>query len=96
MAEQHAQRVKTAQLNQLVEDAVAVTPPPAKKGKQLKIFYMTQIRVKPPTFAVFVNDQELAHFSYLRYLENKLRETFGFEGTPIRLLVRTRSKKGES
>ena len=54
--------VKTAQLNQLVEDAVAVTPPPAKKGKQLKIFYMTQIRVKPPTFAVFVNDQELAHF----------------------------------
>jgi GTP-binding protein len=96
VAEQHAQRVKTAQLNQLVEDAVAVTPPPAKKGKQLKIFYMTQIRVKPPTFAVFVNDQELAHFSYLRYLENKLRETFGFEGTPIRLLVRTRSKKGES
>ncbi|HZK25348.1 MAG TPA: ribosome biogenesis GTPase Der [Oscillospiraceae bacterium] len=91
VGEQHAMRVKTSQLNLLLEDAVAVTPPPTKKGKQLKLYYLTQIRVKPPTFALFVNDPELAHFSYMRYLENKLRETYGFEGTPIKLLVRKRS-----
>lgn len=95
VAEQHAMRVKTSQLNLLLEDAMAVTPPPTRKGKQLKIYYLTQIRVKPPTFAIFVNDPELAHFSYLRYLENQLREVYGFEGTPIKLLVRKRSKKGE-
>ncbi|NLZ93266.1 MAG: ribosome biogenesis GTPase Der [Firmicutes bacterium] len=94
VAQQHAMRIKTSHLNQLVEDAMAVTPPPAKRGKQLKIYYLTQIKVKPPTFAVFVNDPELAHFSYLRFLENKLREMYGFEGTPIRLVVRKRGKKG--
>jgi len=93
VAQQHAMRIKTSHLNELLADAVAVTPPPTKKGRQLKIYYLTQVRVKPPTFAVFVNDPELAHFSYMRYLENKLRETYGFEGTPIRLLVRKR--KGE-
>ncbi|NLZ39444.1 MAG: ribosome biogenesis GTPase Der [Firmicutes bacterium] len=95
VAQQHAMRIKTSQLNELVADATAVTPPPTKKGKQLKIYYLTQIRVKPPTFAVFVNDPELAHFSYLRFLENKLRETYGFEGTPIRLVVRKRGKGGD-
>ncbi|EEG77111.1 ribosome biogenesis GTPase Der [Dethiobacter alkaliphilus] len=95
VAEQHALRVKTSRLNELLEDATAVVPPPSKKGKQLKIYYLTQVRVKPPTFSIFVNDPELAHFSYIRFLENKLRETYGFEGTPIRIYVRKRSKKGD-
>jgi GTPase len=95
VAEQHALRINTARLNELLSDATAVTPPPTKKGKQLKIYYMTQIRVKPPTFALFVNEPELAHFSYMRFIENRLRETYGFEGTPIRIVVRKRSKKGE-
>jgi GTPase len=95
VAEQHALRIKTSRLNELLSDATAVTPPPSKKGKQLKIYYLTQIRVKPPTFAVFVNEPELAHFSYMRFLENRLRETYGFEGTPIRIVVRKRSKKEE-
>jgi GTP-binding protein len=95
VAEQHAMRVKTSRLNELLADATAVVPPPTKKGKQLKIYYLTQIRVKPPTFAVVVNDPELAHFSYLRFLENKLRESYGFEGTPIRIVVRKKTKKEE-
>lgn len=95
VAGQHALRVKTSPLNNLLSDAMAVTPPPARKGKQLKIYYLTQIRVKPPTFAVVVNDPELAHFSYLRFIENRLRETYGFEGTPIRMVVRKRGKKGD-
>ncbi|MBT9167897.1 MAG: GTPase Der [Syntrophomonadaceae bacterium] len=96
VAEQHAMRVKTSRLNELLEDATAVVPPPSKKGKQLKIYYLTQIRVKPPTFVVIVNDPQLAHFSYLRFLENKLREGYGFEGTPIRILVRKKTKKEDS
>lgn len=95
VANQHALRIQTARLNELLSDAMAVTPPPSKKGQQLKIYYLTQIKVKPPTFAVVVNDPELAHFSYLRFIENRLRETYGFEGTPIRILVRKRGKKGE-
>ncbi|MBT9140470.1 MAG: GTPase Der [Dehalococcoidia bacterium] len=96
VAEQHAMRVKTSRLNELLEDATAVVPPPSKKGKPLKIYYLTQIRVKPPTFVVIVNDPQLAHFSYLRFLENKLREGYGFEGTPIRILVRKKTKKEDS
>lgn len=96
VAEQHAMRVKTSQLNELLADITAIVPPPTKKGKQLKIYYLTQVRVKPPTFAVIVNDPELAHFSYMRFLENKLRETYGFEGTPIRISVRKKSKKEDS
>jgi GTP-binding protein len=92
VAEQHAMRIKTSRLNELLDDAVAINPPPAKKGRQLKINYLTQVKVKPPTFVLFVNDPELAHFSYLRYLENRLRAEYGFEGTPIRILVRR--KKG--
>lgn len=96
VAEQHALRISTARLNELLQDATAVVPPPSKRGRQLKIYYMTQIKVKPPTFTLFVNDPELAHFSYLRYMENRLREAYGFEGTPLRLLVRKRTrKKGE-
>ncbi|MFZ3172227.1 MAG: ribosome biogenesis GTPase Der [Carboxydocellales bacterium] len=91
--EQHAMRVGTSQLNDLVREMVQLNPPPTDKGRKLKIMYVTQVGVKPPTFVLFVNDPELMHFSYLRYIENRLRSTFGFEGTPLRMIVR--SKKEE-
>ncbi|CAG7611765.1 GTPase Der [Paenibacillus solanacearum] len=90
-AEQHALRVQTHVLNDVVSDAVAITPPPTDKGKRLKINYATQVAVKPPTFVIFVNDPELMHFSYQRYLENKIRAAFGFEGTPLRFFTRKKS-----
>lgn len=93
VAEQHAMRVSTSVLNQVIEDATAINPPPSDKGRRLKIYYATQPEVKPPTFIFFVNDSEIMHFSYLRYLENKLREAFGFEGTPIKLVVRSRKEE---
>ena len=93
VAEQHAMRVSTGVLNSLVEEATMINPPPSDKGKRLKIYFATQPSVKPPTFVFFVNHGELMHFSYLRYLENKLRESFGFEGTPLRLIVRERDEK---
>ncbi len=95
VADQQAMRVQTSILNQLVLDAVSVNPPPAHKGKQLKIYFMTQADIKPPKFLIFVNDPELMHFSYLRFLENKLREAFGFEGTPLKLVVRGRKEDDE-
>jgi len=91
VAEQHAMRVQTHLLNDIVADAVAVNPPPTDKGKRLRINYATQVAVKPPTIVLFVNDPELMHFSYSRYLENKIREAFAFEGTPIRIIVRKKS-----
>ncbi|HEX3030907.1 MAG TPA: ribosome biogenesis GTPase Der [Bacillota bacterium] len=93
VAEQHAMRVGTSQLNDLVREMVALNPPPTDKGRRLKILYVTQVQVKPPTFVIFVNDPELMHFSYLRYMENKLRSTFGFEGTPIRMIVRSKREE---
>jgi len=96
VAGQHALRISTSRLNDLLEGALAVTPPPSRRGRQLKVFYMTQVKVRPPTFAVFVNEPELMHFSYLRFLENRLREAYGFEGTPLRLLVRRRTRKEEA
>lgn len=81
-------RVSTGVLNDVVGEAVLMNQPPSDKGKRLKIYYATQVTVKPPTFAVFVNEKQLFHFSYQRYLENKLRENFGFEGTPLRLYIR--------
>lgn len=93
VAEQHAMRVQTSVLNQVIEDAIRINPPPTGKGTRLKIFYTTQAEVKPPTFIFFVNEPEIMHFSYLRYLENKLREAFGFEGTPLRLVVRGRKEE---
>jgi len=93
VADQHAMRVATSVLNQVVEDAVAINPPPSERGKRLKIYYTPQPGVKPPTFVFFANDAEIMHFSYLRYLENKLREAFGFEGTPLNLVVRSRTKE---
>ena len=93
VADQHAMRISTSVLNQVMEDAQIVNPPPTSGSKRLKIYYTTQADVKPPTFIFFVNDPELMHFSYLRFLENKLREAFGFEGTPLKLITRGRKEK---
>ena len=86
--EQAALRVSTGMLNDVLSDAVTRVQPPTDKGRRLKIYYMTESGVKPPTFVIFCNDAELFHFSYQRYLENKLREVFGFSGTPIRFVIR--------
>lgn len=86
-------RISTGVLNEIISEAVALNQPPSDKGKRLKIYYATQVSVKPPTFVFFVNDKELLHFSYQRYLENKLREAFGFFGTPIRIFVRERRRQ---
>lgn len=87
-------RISTGVVNEIVVEATALQQPPADKGKRLKIFYTTQVGVKPPTFVTFVNNKELMHFSYLRYLENKLREAFGFRGTSIKIIVRQK-KQGD-
>ena len=86
-------RIQTGVLNEILAEAVAMQQPPSDKGKRLKIYYMTQVSVKPPTFVVFVNDKELMHFSYVRYIENKIREAFGFAGTPLKILIRERSEE---
>ncbi len=92
--EQH-KRISTSLLNELLEDAVAVNPPPTVKGKRVRIFYVTQPAVKPPTFVFFANEPELIHFSYQRYLENRLRDSFGFSGTPIIVKFKRRQRRGE-
>lgn len=86
-------RVATGVLNEILTEAVAMQQPPSDKGRRLKIYYMTQVGIKPPTFVIFVNDKRLMHFSYSRYLENKIREAFGFGGTALRFLVRERREK---
>jgi len=91
---QAALRVSTGVLNDVIGEATLMNQPPSDKGKRLKIYYATQFAVKPPTFILFVNDKKLMHFSYLRYMENQLRDAFGFEGTPIRIIVRERERKG--
>lgn len=90
VAEQSSFRVSTSDLNNLLREAVHVTPPPTDHGRRLKILYATQQGVRPPSFVLFVNDPELMHFSYRRYLENRLRQTYGFEGTPIKMILRKR------
>lgn len=90
--ENHALRVATGVLNEIMTEAVALQQPPSDKGKRLKLFYITQVSVKPPTFVIFVNDKELMHFSYTRYIENKIREAFGFRGTPLRFIIRERKE----
>jgi len=95
VADQAAFRISTGMLNDLVNEATAMVQPPSDKGKRLKIYYMTQIGVKPPTFVVFVNDLDLFHYSYERYLENQLRKNFGFEGTPIKFIHRQRDRDKE-
>ena len=93
VASQNALRVSTSVLNDVLNEAVTIVQPPTDKGRRLKIFYMTQATTKPPTFVVFVNDKELFHFSYERYLMNQIRKEFGLTGTPIRMIVREKSEK---
>lgn len=89
----NSRRVQTGILNDVLAEATAMNQPPAEKGRQLRIYYMTQVSSKPPTFVIFVNNRELMHFSYRRYIENQLRTAFGFEGTPIHFIVRNRNEK---
>ncbi len=91
-AESNAMRISTSVLNQVITDAVAMNQPPMEKGKRLKILYTTQVKVKPPTFVIFCNEPEIMHFSYQRYLENQLREAFGFMGTPINIIMRGKNE----
>ena len=91
--EQHKRRITTGMLNDVINEAVNKQQPPSDKGKRLRIYYGTQATVAPPSFVLFVNDKDLFHFSYKRFIENQIRENFGFEGTPIRLIIRERSKK---
>ena len=91
--ENQTMRIQTGVLNEILAEAVAMQQPPSDRGRRLKIFYMTQVAVKPPTFVIFVNDKELMHFSYTRYLENKIRDAFDFGGTPLKFIVRERGEK---
>ena len=93
VTKQNAKRVTTSQLNQVINEAIAIVQPPSDKGKKLKIFYGTQASIKPPTFVIFVNSKDLFHFSYERYLVNQIRKEFGLEGTPIRIIVREKLEK---
>ena len=88
--ENHAMRIATGVINEILTEAVALQQPPSDKGKRLRLYYMTQVAVKPPTFVIFVNDKELMHFSYTRYIENQIREAFGFRGTPLKFIIRER------
>ena len=91
--ENHSLRIATGVLNEIMSEAVAMQQPPSDKGKRLKLYYITQVAVKPPTFVIFVNDKELMHFSYTRYIENRIRESFGFRGTPLKFIIRERKEK---
>jgi GTP-binding protein len=93
VSENHAMRVSTGVLNEIMTEAVAMQQPPNDKGKILRLYYITQVSVKPPTFVIFVNDRELMHFSYTRYIENQIRNTFGFRGTPLKFIIRERNEK---
>ena len=93
VAEQNAKRISTSVLNQVINEAIALVQPPTDKGKRLKIFYGTQVSTKPPTFVLFVNNKELFHFSYQRYLVNQLRKEFVLTGTTIRIIVREKRDK---
>ena len=95
VAANNAMRISTGTLNSMLADATVRVQPPTDKGRRLKVFYITQSGVKPPTFVLFCNSAKLFHFSYQRYLENQLRGTFGFEGTPIKLIIRQRGEDGD-
>ena len=88
-------RIQTGVLNEIMAEAVALQQPPTDKGKRLRLYYITQVAVKPPTFVIFVNSKELMHFSYTRYIENKIREAFGFRGTSLKFIIRERKEKDE-
>ena len=89
----HAMRISTGVLNDILAQAVARVQPPTDKGRRLKIYYLTQVSVRPPTFVFFVNSAQLFHFSYQRYMENMIRDTFGLKGTPIHIIIRERGEK---
>ena len=91
--ENQSLRIQTGVLNEIMSEAIALQQPPSDKGKRLKLYYITEVAVKPPTFVIFVNDKELMHFSYTRYLENKIREAFGFRGTSLKFIIRERKEK---
>ena len=93
--ENHAMRVATGVLNEIMTEAVAMQQPPNDKGKILRLYYITQAAVKPPTFVIFVNDKNLMHFSYTRYIENQIRKTFGFRGTPLKFIIRERKENAK-
>ena len=92
VSENHSMRVATGVLNEIMAEAVALQQPPSDKGRRLRLYYITQAAVKPPTFVIFVNDKELMHFSYTRYIENQIREAFGFRGTPLKFIIRERKE----
>ncbi len=92
VVENHQMRIQTGVINEIMAEAVALNQPPSDKGKRLRLYYITQVSVKPPTFVIFVNDKELAHFSYIRYIENKIREAFSFRGTPLKFIIRERKE----
>ena len=96
VAEQQSMRIQTSVLNELIRDAISVNPPPTKKGKQLKILFMTQADICPPRFIIFVNEPDLFHFSYMRFIENQLRERYGFEGTPLKFIIRKRKEEEDN
>lgn len=91
--ENHALRIGTGVLNEILSEATAMKQPPSDKGRRLRLYYITQVSVKPPTFVIFINDKSLTHFSYTRYIENRIRESFGFRGTPVRFIYRERKEK---
>ena len=90
--ENNSMRVATGVLNEIMTEAVAMQQPPSDKGKRLKLYYITQVAVKPPTFVIFVNDKQLMHFSYTRYIENRIRDAFGFRGTSLKFIIRERKE----
>lgn len=92
VSENHSMRVATGVLNEIMSEAVTMQQPPSDKGKRLRLYYITQVSVKPPAFVIFVNDKELMHFSYTRYIENQIREAFGFRGTPLKFIIRERKE----
>ena len=94
--EENNRRISTGLLNDVINEAIAMVQPPSDKGKRLKIYYATQASVKPPTFVLFVNNSDLAHYSYVRYLENKIRAAFGFSGTPLKFIIREKGDKAQS
>ncbi len=93
--ENHTMRIETGVVNEIMAEAVAMQQPPSDKGKRLRLYYITQVSVKPPTFVIFVNDKELMHFSYTRYIENRIREAFGFRGNSIKILLLEKEKKNK-
>ena len=87
---QNSKRIPTGLINDVLAEAIQITQPPSDKGRRLKVYYMTQVSTRPPTFVIFVNSKQLMHFSYTRYIENHLRKQFGFVGTPIHMIIRER------